>query len=79
MNAKAEYIKIIIQAHYDYHDIISLRNFESMFSKIDQKQTLIKRVDNYKRICSAIAPLYWTVRLLVLQVGILKKGVEINT
>ena len=79
MNAKAEHIKIIIQAHYDYHDIISLRNFESIFSKIDRKLTLIKRADNYKCIFSVIAPLYWTVRLLVLQVGILKKGVEINT
>ena len=59
MKAKAKQIKIINQAHYHYHDIISLKNFESKFSKIDRKQALIKRTDDYERICSVIAPLYW--------------------
>ena len=35
--------------------------FESKFSKIDRKQALIKRIDDYERICNVIAPLYWTV------------------
>ena len=61
MKAKAKQIKIINQAHYHYHDIISLKNFKSKFSKIDRKQALIKRVDDYERIWSVIAPLYWTV------------------
>ena len=55
----ATQIKIINQAHYNYYDIIRLKNFESMFSKIDRKQALIKRIDDYERICSVIAPLYW--------------------
>ena len=57
----ATQIKIINQAHYNYYDIIRLKNFESMFSKIDRKQALIKRIDDYERICSVIAPLYWIV------------------
>ena len=61
MKAKAKQIKIINQAHYHYHDIISLKNFESKFSKIDRKQALIKRTNDYERICSVIAPLYWIV------------------
>ena len=61
MEAKATQIKIINQAHYHYHDIISLKNFESKFSKIDRKQALIKRTNDYERICSVIAPLYWIV------------------
>ena len=61
MEAKAKQIKIINQAHYHYHDIISLKNFESKFSKIDRKQALIKRTNDYERICSVIAPLYWIV------------------
>ena len=59
MQAKAKQIKIINQAHYHYHDIISLTNFK--FWKIDRKQTLIERIDNYECICSVIAPLYWIV------------------
>ena len=54
-------MEIIIQAHYHYHDIISLKNVESKFSEIDRKQALIKRIDDYERICSVIAPLYWIV------------------
>ena len=61
METKATQIKIINQAHYHYHDIISLKNFESKFSKIDRKQALIKRTNDYERICSVIAPLYWIV------------------
>ena len=54
-------MKIINQAHYHYHEIIGLKNFESKFSEIDRKQALIKRIDDYERICSVIAPLYWIV------------------
>ena len=61
MEAKATQIKIINQAHYHYYDIIFLKNFESTFSKIDRKQDLIKKTDNYERICSVIAPLYWII------------------
>ena len=61
MEAKATQIKTINQAHYNYHDIIRLKDFESEFSKIDRKQALIKRIDDYERICSVIAPLYWIV------------------
>ena len=75
MEAKEKQIKIINQAHYHYHDIISLKNSESKVSKIDRKEALIKRIDDYERICGVIAPLYG---LLVLQVDILKKRVEIN-
>ena len=57
MQAKAKQIKIINQAHYHYHDIISLTNFK--FWKIDRKQALIKRIDDYECICSIIAPLHW--------------------
>ena len=75
MEAKATQIKIINQA-YNHHDIINLKNFESRFSKINRKQALIKRIDDYERICSVIAPLYW---ILVFQVDILKKNLGINT
>ena len=61
MEAKATQIKTINQAHYNYHDIIRLKDFGSKFSKIDRKQALIKRIDDYERICSVIAPLYWIV------------------
>ena len=37
------------------------QNFCTKFSKIDRKQGLIKRIDDYERICSVIAPLYWIV------------------
>ena len=56
---EAKQIKIINQAHYHYHEIIGLKNFESKFSEIDRKQALIKRIDDYERICNVIAPLYW--------------------
>ena len=58
---EAKQIKIINQAHYHYHEIIGLKNFESKFSEIDRKQALIKRIDDYERICNVIAPLYWIV------------------
>ena len=61
MGAKATQIKMINQGHYNYYDIIKLKNFESKFSKINRKQAIIKRIDYYERICSVIAPLYWTV------------------
>ena len=61
MEAKAKQIKIRNQAHYHYHDIISLKSFESKFSEIDRKQALIKRIDNCERVCSVITPLYWIV------------------
>ena len=61
MDAKAKQIKIISQVHYHYHYIISLKIFESRFSKIDRKQALIKRIDGYERIFCVIAPLYWIV------------------
>ena len=61
MEVKAKQIKIINQAHYHYHDIISLKNFESMYSEIDRKQALIKKIDDYECIYSVIAPLHWTV------------------
>ena len=32
-----------------------------MFSETDRKQALIKTIDDYERICSVIAPLYWIV------------------
>ena len=54
-------MKIKNQAHYHYHDIISLKNSESKFSETDRKQSLIKRIDNYERICSVTAPLFWVV------------------
>ena len=50
MEAKATQIKVINQVHYHYHDIISLKNFESKFLKIDRKQGLIKRIDVYEHI-----------------------------
>ena len=52
---EAKQIKIINQAHYHYHEIIGLKNFESKFSEIDRKQALIKRIDDYERICSVMA------------------------
>ena len=58
---EATQIEIINQAHYNYHNIISLKNFESTFSEINRKQALIKRIDDYERICNVIAPLYWIV------------------
>ena len=61
MEAKATQIKIINQAHYNYYDVIRLKNFDFIFSKIDREQALIKRIDNYECICSVIAPLYWIV------------------
>ena len=61
MEAKAKQIKIINQARYHYHDIISLKRFESEFSEIDRKEVLIKTIDSYERICSVIAPLHWIV------------------
>ena len=61
MEAKAKQIKIINQAHYHYHDIISLKNFESKFSETDRKQALIRRIDDYERICRVTAPLFWVV------------------
>ena len=61
MEAKAKQKEIINQAHYHYHDIISLKSVESKFSEIDRKQALIKRIDDYEHICSVIAPLYWIV------------------
>ena len=59
MKAKAEQIKIINQAHYYHQAIISLENFKLKFSKDDRKEGLIKRIDDYERICNVIAPLYW--------------------
>ena len=59
MGAKAKQIKIINQAYY--HDVISLKHFESNFSKIHRKQALIKIIDDYECICSVIAPLHWIV------------------
>ena len=59
MGAKAKQIKIINQAYY--HDVISLKHFESNFSKIRRKQALIKIIDDYECICSVIAHLHWTV------------------
>ena len=76
MEAKATQINTINQAHYNYHDIIRLKDFESKFSKIDRKQALIKRIDDYGSICSVTAPLYWIVSF---SSGYIKKGVEINT
>ena len=52
---------MINQGHYNYYDIIKLKKFESKFSKINRKQAIIKEIDYYERICSVIAPLYWTV------------------
>ena len=57
MEAKVTQIKFINQAHYNYYDIIRLKNFDPIFSKIDRKQALIKRIENYERICNVIAPL----------------------
>ena len=61
MEAKAKQIKIINQANYHYHDIISLKSFKSKESEIDRERVLIKIIDNYERICSVIAPSYWIV------------------
>ena len=58
MEPKFKQITIINQAHYPYNDIISVKNFESKFSEIDRKQTLIKIIGDYERICRVIAPLY---------------------
>ena len=46
---------------YCHHDLISLKNCESKVSKIDKKQALIKRIEDYERIFSVIAPLYCIV------------------
>ena len=35
-----------------------------MFSETDRKQALIKTIDDYERICSVIAALYWIVSFL---------------
>ena len=61
MEAKAKQIKIINQANYHYHDIISLKSFKSKESEIDRERVLIKIIDNYERICSVTAPSYWIV------------------
>ena len=61
MKAKAAQIKTINQACYSYYDTIRLKNSEPTFSKITRKQALIKRIDDYERICSAIAPFYWII------------------
>ena len=61
MEAKAKQIKIINQALYHYHDIISLKSFKSKFSEIDRKEVLIKTFDSYECICSVIAPLHCIV------------------
>ena len=76
MEAKAKQIKIINQAHYHYHDRISLKNVESKFSEIDRKQALTERIGDYERICCVIAPLYWFVSFAS---GCIEKRVEINT
>ena len=61
MEAKAMQIKIINQVHYNYHHIISLKNFESKFSKIDRRkkqkkyilkkkqQSIMHKTKSYKR------------------------------
>ena len=59
LEARAKEIKIKNQAYYNYYDIIRLKSFDPIYSKIDRKQTLIKRIENYERICSVIAPSYW--------------------
>ena len=59
MEAKVTQIKMINQACYSYYDIIRLKYFDPMFSNINRKQARIKRIDDYERICSVIAPFYW--------------------
>ena len=59
LEARAKEIKIKNQAYYNYYDIIRLKSFDPIYSKIDRKQTLIKRIENYELICSVIAPSYW--------------------
>ena len=49
-------IKIINQADYHYREMSSLKNFESKFSETDRKQAVIKRIDDYERICNEVAP-----------------------
>ena len=61
MEAKAKQIKIINQARYNYYDTIKLKNFYPTILKINRKQALIKKIDNYERICSVIAPFYQIV------------------
>ena len=48
--ARAKEIKIKNQAYYNYYDIIRLKSFDPIYSKIDRKQTLIKRIENYELI-----------------------------
>ena len=48
--ARAKEIKIKNQAYYNYCDIIRLKSFDPIYSKIDRKQTLIKRIENYELI-----------------------------
>ena len=59
MEVKVTQIKMINQACYSYYDIIRLKYFDPMFSNINRKQARIKRIDDYERICSVIAPFYW--------------------
>ena len=59
MEAKVTQIKMINQACYSYYDIIRLKWFDPIFSNINRKQARIKRIDDYERICSVIAPFYW--------------------
>ena len=59
MEAKVTQIKMINQACYSYYDIIRLKYFDPIFSNINRKQARIKRIDDYERICSVIAPFYW--------------------
>ena len=59
MEVKVTQIKMINQACYSYYDIIRLKYFDPIFSNINRKQARIKRIDDYERICSVIAPFYW--------------------
>ena len=59
MEVKVTQIKMINQACYSYYDIIRLKYFDPIFSNINRKQVRIKRIDDYERICSVIAPFYW--------------------
>ena len=83
---KVKQIEIKNRTHYFYNRIINLKSFESNLLKIDKKH--YKDIDVYyigyitmKKIgdCENIYCVNPFICLLIMQVDILKKNMEINT
>ena len=83
---KVKQIEIKDRTYYFYNDIINLKNFESNLLKIDKKH--YKRIDvyyiGYIQLKRLMIVKIFTVKilcicLLIMQVDILKKKMEINT